>query len=78
LYSKQRLPLLKTIGLSVAVLILGAGVIFQDHIRHQVFLATIAAGSTENAEVVFLDTSDVKQIKYDPNLCVCPYCCKQP
>lgn len=76
--TKQRLSPLTTMSLGLGALIVGAGVIFQDHIRHQVLLATIAAGSTENAEVVFLDTSEVKQITYDPNVCVCPYCCKQP
>ena len=76
--NKKRLSPLAITTLGVGIVVLGAGVIFQDHIRHQVLLATIAAGSSDNAQTMFLDTSSSKQIEFDPNACVCPSCCKLP
>ena len=75
---KQRLSPLAVTGLGVGIVVLGAALIFREHIEHQVLLATIASGADSQSNVLFLDQTQPQKIEFDPTKCVCPYCCKAP
>lgn len=75
---EKTLSPIAVIGLGFGIVVLGAALIFREHIQHQVLLATIASGAESQNNVLFLDTNETQKIEFDPTKCVCPYCCKAP